>query len=262
MSFHASQVNRGNLPKHCHICHITLYSHTVRTGPMHTVPPLLPTSSTHVHFFFPSFLLTSSPLYRYRGPPSRWQTARGGRHPFFHNAGAFFLLLFSISDCPFSPTCTRPPAPSSHVAVTTLPLLCHLCYVSHRPRYLLPHASSLATHCPSSRAPWSHLASATCQPCCAALCALAAPRLTHHPHHASSLSFCPLATHLPFSTRHVAPHHAPPLSRHLTPSSHVPLVTSPRAFVTRAPCHVPPRHASPPHLIVPCAGCVGEMEGK
>ena len=218
MSFHASQVNRGNLPKQCHICHVTLYAQ----APCTQSPPLLPASSKSCAFLFlflfPSFLLTSSPLYRYRGPPSRWQTARGVITLLFTTLVRFFFLFFSIADRPFTPTCTRPPTPSSRVAFTASPLPCRLRHASRR-------------------------------------VALAAPRLTRH---ASPLSCRPLATRLPFATHRVAPpsraplvasrlRHMPPLSRRVAPSSHVPLVASRRAFVTRSPCRVALRlrHAPP-----------------
>ena len=205
----------------------------------------------------------------------------------------FFFLFFSIADRPFSPTCTRPPAPSSRAAFTASPLPCRLRHASRR-------------------------------------VALAAPRLTRH---VSPLSCRPLATRLPFATRRVAPssrvplvasrrasvtrppcrvappshaplvasrrafvtrlpcrvasrlRHAPPC--HVAPPSHAPLVASRRGSVTRFPCRVasrlrhapplsrrvapssrvppvalPPCHASPPRLVVPCAGCVGKIEGK
>ena len=38
VSFHTSQVNRGNLPKHCHICHITQYSHCTHRPRAHSPP--------------------------------------------------------------------------------------------------------------------------------------------------------------------------------------------------------------------------------
>ena len=142
VSFHTSQVNCGNSPKHCHICHVTLYSHTVRTGPVHTVPPLLPTSSTHVGFFIflPSFLLTSSPLTGTEDPPLAGKPRGGVVTLFFTTLVRLFFFFFCISDRPFSPTCTRSPAPSSRVAFTASPLPCRLRYASRRPRRLLPHA--------------------------------------------------------------------------------------------------------------------------
>ena len=68
-----------------------------------------------------------------------------------------------------------------------------------------------------------------------------------------------VASRLPFATRRIAPPSHAPLSR--------------RASITRPPCRVasssrlpsvalPPRYALPPRPIVPCAGCVGKMEGE
>ena len=225
VSFHASQVNRGNLPKHCHICHVTLYSHTVCTGPVHTVPP---TSVRQQHacaflfFFFPSFLLTSSLLYRYREPPSRWQTARGVVTLFFTTLVRFFFFFFSIADRPFSPTCTRPAATSSRVAFIALPLLCRLRYASRRPRRPSRHASRVSLVLSPSR----HASPLSCRP-------LATRRIASPLRHASrraSVTRPLVASRL---------NHASPLSRCV--------------FVTPPPCRVASssRVASSPH----CAMC-------
>ena len=233
-SFHTSQVNCGNFPKQCHV---STSSYTVCTGPIHTVPPLLPPSSdTCVFSFFPPLIpVDVSPPLQVQRTPSHWQSARGDCPPPFHGTGAsFFFFFFSIADHPFSPTCTQPPC----------------LFVLHRLHYVAlvmlpsPHVA-LAT---------SHLTRCI---------ALTASRLTHRTCHVllhptsvtcHAVDMSPSPCHL--SRR---PLHARPLSPDVSPSPHITYpshVALHHAFITRPPCQVTP------HLVMLCAGSVGEMEGN
>ena len=184
-------------------------SHTLLTPPsplFHFCPPVATQARFSFRFSFPP---TVPPLYRYRGPPSRWQTARGVVPFFFttpplsaHKSVArrcsrlvrlFFCFRFQVLTVPFS--------------------LIPLPFVSRRPRLILSPSPRrpIATRRPSS----------------------------HRPHHvasvASPLSRRPLATRLPFATHR--------------PSPRVALVASPSprvALVALPPRHASPlRPASP-----------------
>ena len=70
------------------------FTQTVTHLPRHTLystkstfaPPVATQVRFSFHFLFP---LTVPPLYRYRGTPSHWQTARGVVPSFFHDAAPF-----------------------------------------------------------------------------------------------------------------------------------------------------------------------------
>ena len=74
----------------------SLYSHTVRTGPVHRVPP---TSVRQQHacaflfFFFSLIPADIFPTLQVQRTPFSLANCEGGRHPFFHDAGAFFFLF-------------------------------------------------------------------------------------------------------------------------------------------------------------------------
>ena len=130
-------------------CHHTLYTQAPYTQSPHFYPP----AATHVcfHFFPPSFLLKSPPHYRYRGLPLSGNL-RGGVVPLLFTAlvHLFFSFFFSIADCPFSPTCTRPPCPSSRIAFAMSPLPCVVLATSH----LMCHAVDVPPSlCPLSCRP-------------------------------------------------------------------------------------------------------------
>ena len=230
-SFHASQSQPWELPQTTphfprHTV-LTLYAHT---APQRRMCVFL--------FFFPLIPADSSPLYRYRRPPSRWQAATGGcPHFFFTTPRPFrslsaghcsrsmvrvffvflffsfvFLFLFHLLTVPSLP---HDPCPSSPVAAVVSPsphVVSHSPVISRSPplasraapRHALrvPLVASLPCHASPSRhaSPLSRRPLATCLPFATRCAFVTRPLVASRLCHASPLSRCPLATRRPLAS--------------------------------------------------------------
>jgi hypothetical protein len=288
-SFHATQVNRGNSPKQCHIS----TSHTLLTLTKSTFAPPV---ATQVRFS-----LTVPPLYRYRGSPLSLANREGGysfffsrRRPFplinaWRDAAAAWCAFFSVS-----------------FQVLTVPFfLIPLPFVSRRPRLILSPSPRrpIATHRPHDVAsvalPVSRVSlvasppSATRLPCrviplrhasplsrhsppprVSLVASLPLPRVSlvaSPPRHASPLSRRPLVTRLPFAMHRPSPRVAPSsraaLSSRAFPSPRAALSSrasplprvAPSSRASPSPC-IATRHPSPCVTLV--ALCADLCKGK